>query len=208
MKGPLFLAEDEALRNHLKGLIVSDQRAANEGVARPVGVWFGQPDQELRDQSYPYITIDMIDVAEARERAMRGVVSPYYLEPELGSDEGWEIDMPIPINIDYQVTTFARNPRHDRQILSQLMFDKLRLRFGYLLPSDSTVRRLDVLDITKRDTVEAGKRLFMNAITVRVSSEISQTDAKNIYKVQGINISGPNATPRQEYIGPISDNIY
>jgi hypothetical protein len=208
VKGPLFLAEDEALRNHLKGLIVSDQRAANEGVARPVGVWFGQPDQELRDQSYPYITIDMIDVAEARERAMRGVVSPYYLEPELGSDEGWEIDMPIPINIDYQVTTFARNPRHDRQILSQLMFDKLRLRFGYLLPNDSTVRRLDVLDITKRDTVEAGKRLFMNAITVRVSSEVSQTEAKNIYKVQGINISGPNATPRQEYIGPISDNIY
>ena len=29
MKGPLFLAEDEAIRNHLKGLIVSDQRAAN-----------------------------------------------------------------------------------------------------------------------------------------------------------------------------------
>jgi hypothetical protein len=208
MKGPLFLAEDEALRNHLKGLTVSDQRSDNEGVARPVGVWFGQPDQEIRDQSYPYITIDMIDVAEARERAMRGVVSPYYLEPELSSDEGWEIDMPIPINIDYQVTTFARNPRHDRQILSQLMFDKLKLRFGYLLPNDTTVRRLDVLDITKRDTVEAGKRLFMNAITVRVSSEIAQTDAKNIYKVQGINISGPNATPRQEYIGPISDNIY
>jgi hypothetical protein len=208
MKGPLFLAEDEAIRNHLKGLIVSDQRAANEGVPRPVGVWFGQPDQEIRDQSYPYITIDMIDVAEARERAMRGVVSPYYLEPELSSDEGWEIDIPVPINIDYQVTTFARNPRHDRQILGQLMVDKLRLRFGYLLPNDDTVRRLDVLDITKRDTVEAGKRLFMNAITVRVSSEISQTDAKNIYKVQGINISGPSATPRQEYLGPISDNRY
>lgn len=208
MKGPLFLAEDEALRNHLKGLTVSDQRADNEGVARPVGVWFGQPDQEIRDQSYPYITIDMIDVAEARERAMRGLVAPTYLEPELGSDEGWVIDMPVPINIDYQVTTFARNPRHDRQILSQLMFDKLRLRFGYLLPNDDTVRRLDVLDITKRDTVEAGKRLFMNAITVRVSSEISQTQAKTLYKVQDINLSGPDVTPRGDYIGPVSDNIY
>jgi len=208
VKGLLFLAEDEALRNHLKGLTVSDQRSDNEGVARPVGVWFGQPDQEIRDQSYPYITIDMIDVAEARERAMRGLVSPYYLEPELSSDEGWVIDMPIPINIDYQVTTFARNPRHDRQILSQLMFDKLKLRFGYLLPNDDTVRRLDVLDITKRDTVEAGKRLFMNAITVRVSSEISQTDVKTLQKVQDINISGPDVAPRQEYLGPISDNTY
>jgi hypothetical protein len=208
MKGPLFLAEDEALRNHLKGMTVTDQRAANEGVARPVGVWFGQPDQELRDQSYPYITIDMIDVAEARERAMRGVVSPYYLEPELSSDEGWEMDIPIPLNIDYQVTTFARKPRHDRQILSQLMFDRLRLRFGYLLPDDDTVRRLDVLDITKRDTVEAGKRLFMNAITVRVSSEISQSQLKTLYKVQETNISGPGVAPRQEFLGPISDNRY
>jgi hypothetical protein len=88
------------------------------------------------------------------------------------------------------------------------MFDKLKLRFGYLLPNDDTVRRLDVLDITKRDTVEAGKRLFMNAITVRVSSEVSQTQAKAIYKVQDIQISGPSATPRGDYIGPISDNIY
>ena len=208
MKGPLFLSEDEALRNHLKGVVVSDQRSDNEGVARPVGVWFGQPDQEIRDQSYPYITIDMIDVAEARERAMRGLVAPTYLEPELSSDEGWVIDMPVPINIDYQVTTFARNPRHDRQILGQLMTDKLRLRFGYLLPSDDTVRRLDVLDITKRDTVEAGKRLFMNAITVRVSSEISQTQARTLYKVQDINLSGPDVTPRGDYIGPVSDNRY
>jgi hypothetical protein len=208
VKGPLFLSEDEALRNHLKGVVVSDQRSDNEGVARPVGVWFGQPDQEIRDQSYPYITIDMIDVAEARERAMRGLVAPTYLEPELSSDEGWVIDMPVPINIDYQVTTFARNPRHDRQILGQLMTDKLRLRFGYLLPSDDTVRRLDVLDITKRDTVEAGKRLFMNAITVRVSSEISQTQARTLYKVQDINLSGPDVTPRGDYIGPVSDNRY
>jgi hypothetical protein len=88
------------------------------------------------------------------------------------------------------------------------MFDRLRLRFGYLLPNDDTVRRLDVLDITKRDTVEAGKRLFMNAITVRVSSEISQSQLITLYKVQETNISGPGVTPRQEYLGPISDNNY
>jgi small subunit ribosomal protein S21 len=34
-------------------------------------VWFGQPDQELRDQAYPYITIDMIDIGEDVNRAMR-----------------------------------------------------------------------------------------------------------------------------------------
>jgi hypothetical protein len=88
------------------------------------------------------------------------------------------------------------------------MFDKLKLRFGYLLPNDDTVRRLDILDITKRDTVEAGKRLFMNAITVRVSSEISQTQARTLYKVQEINLSGPDLSPREDFSGPVSDNIY
>lgn len=205
--GPLFLAEDEALRDLLKGMTVNDQRSTGEGVARPVGVWFGIPDQELRDQVYPYITIDMIDIAEARERAMRGKVAPEYLTPTLSANKGWEIDMPIPINIDYQVTTYSRNPRHDRQILTQLLYSKLPFRFGTLQTNDGIVRRLDVLDVAKRDTIEQSKRLFMNAITVRVSSEIAQAAFKELYKVQEINLSGPSLSTRGNYSAPISGTI-
>jgi hypothetical protein len=205
--GPLFLAEDEALRDLLKGMTVNDQRSTGEGVARPVGVWFGMPDQEVRDQSYPYVTIDVIDIMEARERAMRGKVAPEYLAPVLAANKGWEIDMPIPINIDYQVTTYSRNPRHDRQILTQLLYSKLPFRFGTLQTNDGIVRRLDVLDVAKRDTIEQSKRLFMNAFTVRVSSEIAQAAFKELYKVQEINLSGPGLSTRGDYQAPISGTI-
>ena len=68
-----LISEDEALRNLLKDMTVTDQKSASEnGPTRKVGVWFGQPDQEVRQQSYPYITIDMIDISEDFARAMRG----------------------------------------------------------------------------------------------------------------------------------------
>lgn len=205
--GALFLAEDKALRDLLKGITVFDQKTNDEGVSRPVGVWFGMPDQELRDQNYPYITIDMIDVLEDRARAMRGMLdgtreSAYLRPASVPNNKGFKVEMPIPINIDYQITTYARNPRHDRQILSELLFTRLPLRFGSILPeNDDTVRRLDVLDVAKRDTVEASKRLFVNAITVRVSSEISQAAHKELYKVQKITHSGRPLTPRGDYAG-------
>lgn len=198
-----LLSEDKALRDLLKGMVVSDQKTDGE-LDRPVQVWFGQPDQEIRAQNYPYITIDMIDIAEDFSRAMRGKVKPEYLEdPDtIGEDtvydpdlHDWEIHVPIPVNIDYQVTTYARQPRHDRQILSQLLYAKLPLRFGVLEPDDNTVRRLDVLDVSKRDVTESGKRLFVNAITVRVSSEIAQTTYNKLYKALQVSATGTTDNP-------------
>ena len=63
-----LISEDEALKNLLKGMTVTDQKS---GSSRNVGVWFGQPDQEVTDQKYPYITIDMIDISEDFMRSMR-----------------------------------------------------------------------------------------------------------------------------------------
>jgi len=201
-----LLSEDEALRDLLLGMKVTDQK---ENAERNVGVWFGQPDQELRDQKYPYITIDMVDVAEDFSRAMRGKVKPAYLEDPNTMVQGtqsvqqvtydddlhsWEIDFPIPVNIDYQITTYSRQPRHDRQILAQLLYTRIPLRFAVLNTGPNTVygttRRLDVLDIAKRDVSENGKRLFVNAITVRVSSEIAQSTYRKLYKALEINITG------------------
>jgi hypothetical protein len=212
-----LLAEDEALRNLLKGMTVTDQKSVTEeGSTRTVEVWFGQPDQELRDQKYPYITIDMVDVAEDFSRAMRGKVRPtYYTDPTsmvqgvqgtqgvqavqgVNFDDdlhAWDMDFPIPVNIDYQITTYSRQPRHDRQILAQLLYTKIPMRFAVLQPTDNTVRRLDVLDIAKRDVSENGKRLFVNAITVRISSEIAPSIFNKLYKVLQLDITGTTDNP-------------
>jgi len=209
-----LIAEDEALRDLLKGMTVSDNKEAT----RSVGVWFGQPDPEIRSQQFPFITLDLIDVRPAPERMMSAQqVSPWYFAPEVLADssnnlfDDWSMFMPIPVDLDYQITTFARQPRHDRQIMAQILQNRLPFKFGALVcrerlavleddaeelneldevvaPSpqgenwDATVRRLDVLGIRKRDTTESGKRLFMNAITVRVSSEMKTKFAERLYK--------------------------
>lgn len=222
-----LLDEDEGLKELLKGMTVTDQKArSTQTTTRKVGVWFGQPDQEVTDQSYPYITIDMIDIAEDTLRAMRGRTKPMYIQdPTLmvqgiqqaqgvqgvqqvtydSESHNWDIDWPVPVNIDYQITTYARQPRHDREILSQLLHTRLPFRFGTLNTGtntvNGTVRRLDVLDVSKRDVTEQGKRLFVNAITVRISSEIIQSRLNQVYKVQSLIVTGPEGrTP----LAPIS----
>jgi hypothetical protein len=201
-----LLSEDKALRDLLLGMTVTDQKSDASGTAtRNVGVWFGQPDQEMTEQKYPYITIDMIDISEDFARAHRGLTKPSYLpDPATmpGSDSvydpatnSWEIHWPIPVNIDYQITTYSRQPRHDREILATMLYSKLPLRFGVLQPDDNTVRRLNLLDVSKRDITEAGKRLFVNAFTVRVSSEIAAATYTELYKALQVDVTGTTDNP-------------
>lgn len=185
-----LLDEDQALREHLQGMVVHDQKADGGSTERPVGVWFGQPDQELREQRYPYITIDLIDVQKDVQREMRGYgeVADYRNPGDLLENQAYKDHLPIPVSIDYQVTSYSRHPRHDREIISQLTFEKLPFRFGILQLNDGTVRRMDVLDISKRDVTEQAKRLFVNNVTVRVSSEVAQGQLKTLYKVSQVNL--------------------
>lgn len=185
---PYIINEDKALKALLSGITVSDSGNPN----RPVGVWFGQPDVEIRAQSYPYITIELVGISEAFDRAHRGYV-PFGYTPE-GADpekqyEGW---YPIPVNMDYQITTYARQPRHDRQLINALFAPgRLPLRFGLLeIPEDGTVRRVDMLGFVKRDTTEQDKRLFSNVYNVQISSEFLQEELDQIYQV----LTPPNIT--------------
>jgi hypothetical protein len=167
---PFINNEENALKLLLSGMTVSD----SGNPARPVGVFYGQPDKEIRQQAYPYVTIDLINMAEATDRVQSGmVVLPY--QPE-GYDgvSSLETPYPMPLYLEYQITTFARQPRHDRQILAQLFsIYRLPVRFGQLfIPEDSTWRRLDTVGFSKRDTTESDKRLFMNVFTIRIATEI------------------------------------
>jgi hypothetical protein len=182
-----LLSEDKALREKLQGIVVHDQKSDATSTPRQVGVFFGQPDQEIRAQVYPYITIDLIDINRDMEREMRGKTNASYLVPDgmtINAGEFFETDLPIPVSLDYQVTAYSRNPVHDRTLMAQLLQSKLPFRFGYLELDDNTIRRLDITDVSKRDMTEAGKRLFMNAVTVRVSSEIPQETYRKIIGVQ------------------------
>ena len=167
---PFILNEDAALKLLLTGITVSD----SGNPARPVGVWFGHPNVKVRQQAYPYITIDLIGISEAFDRTHAGYITLPYT-PE-GGDENktYESYIPIPVNLEYQVTTFVREPRHDRQLIASLFAQgRLPFRFGYLpIPEDKTYRRLDMLGFSKRDTTEQDKRLLSNIYSIQVSSEM------------------------------------
>ena len=178
---PVIINEDNALKQLLAGITVSDAGNAS----RPVGVWFGQPDAQIRQQSYPYITIDLIGISEAQERVHAGLVELNYVPEGVDPDKDYIVQYPIPVDLMYQVTTYSRQPRHDRQIMAQLFGPtRLPLRFGMIaIPEDGTARRLDMLRFSKRDTTEQDKRLFCNVYTIQISSEFFRDTLIDIYKV-------------------------
>lgn len=209
-----IVSEDRALHGKLQGMTVTDQKAENDGVPRQVGVWFGQPDQEIRAQGYPYVTIDLINVQRDSTREMRtDFRAPGYLQPtDLQDGEAYLVSEIVPVNLDYQITSYARHPYHDRAIMSQLMTDKLPMRFGVLDVDDNTVRRLDVIGISKRDAVEQGKRLFVNAITIRISSEIANGTLQQLHEVLSVHIDPPapareGGRPGDPYFAGFSSTI-
>jgi len=182
-----IINEDEALKTLLQGITVSDGGNA----ARPVAVYYGQPDKDIRQQSYPYITLDLVGVREDTERAHRGVVNLTYAPegytPNRDTDGSINqpIEFPIPVDLIYQVSTWSRQPRHDRQIMAKLFEPgRLPFRFGQLpVPQDGTNRRLDMLGFSKRDTTEGGKRLFSNVYNIRISAELFTQQLTGVYQV-------------------------
>jgi hypothetical protein len=148
-----LLAEDEALHTLLKGVTVSDER----NPSRPVGVWFGMPDPEIREQKYPFLTIDLVGISPENDRALSGP----YVKRSLDRPDGVPIPSatqevvgelpPTPYTLEYQITTWARFPRHDRQILADLLGNALSHKFGDLpVHSDNSIRRLDIVGLIQR----------------------------------------------------------
>lgn len=202
---PLLLNEDKALRNFLRGMTVADEKNAT----RLVSVFFGQPDLETQEQSYPYMTIDLIDVVEDTMRSMNGI------EPITYVPEGYEADpdklaagqyehwLAVPLAIDYQITTYCRHPRHDRQIISQFLSQKFTFRRGVLeVEEDNTVRPVFLTSYVKRDQTENGKRLFRNYFNIRVLSEMEMSEIADLPKVSTVT---PSVQHSVDDTAPTSD---
>lgn len=202
-----LLDEDRALRDLMKGIVVSDGADSE----RNVEAWFGHPDLELREQKYPYITVDLLEINEGLDRVHRGNLyfdndpPAWWGKTPLGpgSQFRWVGEMTTPVDLIYQVGTWARNPRHDRQILTQCITGgRTPLRAGMVRTADGFVRRLDFLGHTKRDREEGGKRLFNNIFRMRMSSEVPFSEIERYQRVSAVRIN--LRTVAEEFRG---DNI-
>src|SRR3954464_13581109 len=114
---PWLLMEDEALKTKLSGLTVSD---INDPV-RPVAVKYRDPEIELSDMIFPSIVIEHAGISKADDREHRGRdfldyapegTLPWWDEnsPEDQFDPAKQTlltEIPIPINLDYQVTVYT-----------------------------------------------------------------------------------------------------
>jgi adenylylsulfate kinase-like enzyme len=178
MGNPFIVAEDLALKTHLAGLTVSDEKSA----ARQVKIWFGYPDVEVRAQEFPFITIDLIDIVPTTERQNSGVMYDSDYNGTIAPSAGvsYKYDIPVAYDLVYQVTSYARHPRHDRAIMYQLL-NKFPSKFGKLavpnqLGTETGYRSMFLDGFVKRDAVESetgNRRLLRNALSVRVVSEMS-----------------------------------
>jgi len=178
MGNPFIIAEDLALKTHLSGLTVSDEKSAS----RQVKLWFGYPDVEVRAQEFPFVTIDLIDIMPANDRQTSGFTydSDYNGTVAVNSDGAYGYEIPIAYDLIYQITSYARHPRHDRAIMFQLL-NKFPSKFGKLpvpnqLGTEIGYRSMFLDGFVKRDAVEGetgNRRLLRNVLSVRVISEMS-----------------------------------
>lgn len=199
------LAEDAALKYRLSSLAVSDDQD-NERVCK---VFFRYPDGET-EKLYPFITIELIDIAHARDRQHSERTYVYsdgqnftsnidYFPSEMDTADmaaqangGILVtDQFVPINLMYQVTTYTRSQRHDRQLTALMLRRVFPFRRGFIeIPEDGTIRRCDIVSWRSTDVLdqETGykNRIFRKVYTVMINSELPQSDLYGGSKVLSV----------------------
>lgn len=181
---------------------------------RRAKVFYGYPDEELEEE-YPFITIDLLGIEFDAERAASE--QTYYWSPDpteaqvrsstdlqyfpntydandlLAIDSIQAVDNFVPVLLLYQVTTWARNPLHDRQLsfsMLRYVFPSMGRRTWLEVPEDGTIRRMNLLSWRAQDIQDqqAGyrKAIHRKAYTVSIQSELSQTDLVESHIVEAV----------------------
>ena len=193
----IILAEDKALKDYLQGMRVQDEKVPD----RPVKVWYGYPDIEIRSQEFPFVVIDLIGIRAATERQHSGLITDSDYQGTIAPEPGisYKYEMPVAYDLDYQISAYSRHPLHDRSIAFQLM-QKFPAKYGFLpvsndLGTETAYRHMFVLSVTKRDTadnVTGARRLLNTVYTIRVISEMSPNAFINpVSQVERVLINTP-----------------
>ena len=177
-----ILAEEDALKQKLSIISVTDLR--NPGQRIPVRVWFRNP-EGTTEKTYPFLTIDLVDIVFAADRAH----DANFIEveewpstwPDYRTSPGVELtatQVPkamryLPYDIFFQVASHARSAQHDRELQALLLTTNfLPYRYGWLeVAADETVRYLELVYWQQADVSEdpaATRRLFRKVYTVKV----------------------------------------
>ena len=195
MANPFIVAEDLALKTLLSGITVKDDKNQN----RTVKVWFGYPDVEIRTQDFPFLTIDLIDIIPGNPRQTYGYLTDTDYRGTITPVPGqvYTYITPVAYDLVYQVTSYARHPRHDRAIMFQL-FNKFPSKYGHLivpnqLGTETSSRSMFLDGFVKRDAVDSetgNRRLLRNVLSIRVLSEMTpDVAAEAIKQVEYVNIN-------------------
>jgi hypothetical protein len=203
-----ILAEDEALKAKLSNINVPVPVDSTHPTGKQrAKVWFGLPEQE-RVKSYPFITIDLLDVVFAADRAHSAQLNavdywpssyptfaeyaaaqtpPIVFNPAVQYAYAREFH---PYNLIYQVATHARSAQHDRAMMATLLGTAyLPDRWGYLqVPADNSERHLIREGFTTDDYYEQvtdseRRRVFRKIYTISVTAEIAPENPFTYYQV-------------------------
>ena len=126
------------------------------------------------------MVIDLFDIQPANDRQAsgfwidntnRGTQAP-------ASNGRYTYYAPVLYDLYYQVSTFARHPRHDRTIIFEMLNRKIPGKFGHLIIPQANgngfvARHMFLEGFVKRDSVEDGRRLLRNVFSIRVVSEMT-----------------------------------
>jgi hypothetical protein len=197
----MYTEEDLGLKQTLSGLSVTDLNATLEH-PRPVPVWFLNPEREERRITYPSITINFMGERVASEREHRGhVMVGYRYLQDIPLNDVAMMEYPIPMDLDYQVTTHARINSHMSQMNAALMQGPLHPRFGTVMCPGGTIRRLEVLAMTESNGQESDKRIFRHVYRVRMPTEIEAAAAIGT-RVQAVVLRVIDTLSNQQVYGP------
>jgi len=191
------LAEDAALKTRISTLSVSDDKSAE----RVLPVFFRHP-ESVTEKSYPFATIELLDIRHATERQHSHKMWTYaegnddltdltYYPDEMDeaalaalapTDGFLKTAQFVPVDLVYQVSTYTRSQRHDRQ-LTALMLRRVfpfQGRSWIPVPEDDTMRRVTLTNWASSDLLdqESGykKRIFRKVYTLTMNAEIPSTD--------------------------------
>jgi hypothetical protein len=193
------LDEDNALKQKLLGnprFYVTNYASNPDGTTQtiPIQVFFRSPDVEIRTRTFPFVSIDLIDIVSEDDRAHRsaGPIVPFDLEtatPPAGFNMVAD-DFPLPWSLIYQLSCCSRQPTHDRQ-MTQLMYMMFPHQFGSLDMGnfDGTVRRADLQNVVRRDLPadDANKRIYRQIFTIGVSSQFYLNEINLIQQAISVN---------------------